>query len=97
MEILTKDTVWIGLRVMLSDDVPVHHLQNTSPRSPSYFRRPERRKAAFAGAAAEEGLKSDITAAEEAKEKSSVEVLDKVTVLKVDNFELCDFKTDFKT
>ena len=82
---------------MLSDDVPVHHQQNTRRRSQSYFRWPERRKAAFAGAAAEEGLKSDITAAEEAKEKSSVEVLDKVTVLKVDNFELCDFKTDFKT
>ena len=56
---------WVCIRVMLSDDVPVHHQQNAR-RSPSYYRRQERRKAARTKAAEEPGqTNSDVAAAEE--------------------------------
>ena len=77
---------WVGLRVMLSDDVPVHHQQNTRRRSPSYYRRQERRKAARTEAAAEsvQTNSDDVTATEEVTETSTVEVV----VPKIDNCEL---------
>ena len=84
---------WVGLRVMLSDDVPVHHQQNTRRRSPSYYRRQERRKAARSEAAVEPvQTNSEAAAEEEVAEISSVEVAEP----KIDKCELCDFNTDRK-
>ena len=80
---------------MLSDDVPVYHQQNTRRRSPSCYRRQERRKGAQTKAAEESGqTNSDVVAAaaEEVTETSAVEVVES----KIDNCELCDFKTDRK-
>ena len=92
---------WVCIRVMLSDNVPVYHQQNTRRRSPSYYRRQERRKAAWTKAAEEPGqtqTNSDVTAAaaeEEAEEVTATSVVE-VIESKVDNCELCDFKTDRK-
>ena len=83
---------WVGLRVMLSDDVPVYHQQNTRRRSPSYYRRQERRKAARTEAAVDPAQSNSDATTEEVEVTSPVEVAEP----KIDNCELCDFKTDRK-
>ena len=100
---------WVGLRVMLGPD---HHqnVPSQRKRSPSYFRRQERRKAARAaeepilgtGDVAEEASDNtkskDVTATEEVTNKSTAAVVtfEESSEAKVDNCELCDFKTDRK-
>ena len=102
---------WVGLRVMLdpvqhpnSWDQP-HNVPNLRRRSPSYFRRQERRKAARA-AADGQAPSSVVIDAEQAKEtvkvsENKVEDSEKKETEQVSNSEheceLCDFSSNRKS
>ena len=90
---------WIGLRVMLS---PNHHQEasNVKRRSPSYYRRQERRKAARIAAEKpilEEADAHGFVVAEEAseavkaKENENVIAAERSKSDQVHNCEVCDF------
>ena len=95
---------WVGLRVMLG---PIQHQPSSSQRhrSPSYFRRQERRRAARQS---NEESESDKVVTEEVATDSTVENAAKATTTernaaeapKVDNdfsCEICDFQSNRRT